>query len=130
MPHAAKRIREAIEEIQMKHSFSFALMLVLFAVPAFAGKKPTTVLIPENMQVGSTQISAGQYKLTWTGSGSSVEATLLQNKRPVVTFPAKLVEGKNNPSVETFNQGGAAVLDAIHTDKFSLVLEGAPQSGQ
>jgi hypothetical protein len=40
MPHAAKGIREAIEEIQMKRSLGFALMLVLFAVPAFAGNKP------------------------------------------------------------------------------------------
>ena len=30
----------------MKRSFGFALMLVLFAAPAFAGNKPSTVDIP------------------------------------------------------------------------------------
>src|SRR5208282_2828066 len=107
MPHAAKGIREATEEIQMKRSFGFALMLVLFAAPAFAGNKPTTVVIPGNVQVGSTQLSAGQYELTWTGSGSKVQASLVQDKKTVVTFSAKMVEEKNNPGVETGRQGGA-----------------------
>jgi hypothetical protein len=130
MPHAAKRIREAIEEIQMKRSFGFALMLVLFAAPAFAGNKPATVDIPQNVQVGSTQLPAGHYELTWTGSGSSVQASLLQNKKTVVTFSAKMVEGKNDPGVETDTQGGASILDVIRTSRFSLTLNGTSQSGQ
>jgi hypothetical protein len=114
----------------MKRSFGFALLLVLFAVPAFAGNKAPIVDIPQNVQVGSTQIPAGQYELTWTGSGSNVQATLLLDKKTVVTFSAKMVEGKNNPGVETNSQGGATILDVIHTSKFSLTLSGAPQSGQ
>jgi hypothetical protein len=114
----------------MKCSFGFALMLVLFAVPAFAGNKPTTVVIPGNVQVGSTQLPAGQYELTWTGSGSKVQAMLLQNQKTVITFSAKIVEGKNDPGVETDTQGGSAILDVIRTSKFSLILDGAPQSGQ
>ncbi|MDR3799188.1 MAG: hypothetical protein P4K93_13615 [Terracidiphilus sp.] len=114
----------------MKRSFGFALMLVLFAVPAFAGNKAPTVVIPGNVQVGSTQLPAGQYELTWTGSGSKVQATLLQDKKTVVTFSAKMVEGKNDPGVETNSQGGALILDVIRTNKFSLILDGGPQSGQ
>jgi hypothetical protein len=74
MPHAAKRIREAIEEIEMKRFFGIALTLVLFAAPAFASKKPPTVTIPAAVQVGSTQVPAGDYTLAWTGSGSNVQA--------------------------------------------------------
>ena len=59
MPHAAKRIREALEEIEMKRFFGIALTLVLFAAPAFASKKPPTVTIPAAVQVGSTQLPAG-----------------------------------------------------------------------
>jgi hypothetical protein len=130
MPYAANRIREAIEEIHMKRSFSFALMLVLFAAPVFAGNKTPTVVIPVNVQVGSAQLPAGDYKLTWTGSGSNVQATLTQNQKAVITFSAKLVEGKTAPSVETDTHGATAILDVIHTDNFSLILEGTPQSGQ
>jgi hypothetical protein len=48
----------------MKRSFNFALMLVLFAAPAFAGSKHTTVDIPEKVQIGSAQVAAGQYELS------------------------------------------------------------------
>jgi hypothetical protein len=54
----------------------------------------------------------------------------VQNKKTVVTFSAKMVEGKNNAGVETNRQGGTTILDVINTGKFSLILEGAPQSGQ
>ncbi len=105
-------------------------MLVLFAVPAFAGSKATTVTIPSNVQVGSTQLPAGDYKLTWTGSGANVQATLLKNEKAVITFSAKMVQGKSDPGVETYTQGGASTLLVIHTNNFSLDLENAPQSGQ
>ena len=130
MPHAAKGIREAIAEIQMKRSLGFALMLVLFAVPAFAGSRTPTVDIPMNVQVGSAQVPAGQYELTWTGSGSNVQASLVQDKKTVVTFSARMVEGKKNAGVETDRQGETSILDVINTSKFSLILDGAPQSGQ
>jgi len=114
----------------MKRFFGFALTLVLFAAPAFASKKPQTVTIPETVQVGSTQLPAGDYKLTRTGSGSNVQVTLTQNEKAVVTFSARAVEGKNNPGVTTENQGGVVVLEAIQLNSVSLVLEGAPRSGQ
>ena len=114
----------------MKRFFGFALMLVLFAVPAFAGKKAQTVIFTTAVQVGSTQLPAGNYKLTWTGSGPSVQATLLQGQKAVVTFSARLVAGKTNPGMETNTHDGVAALDTIHLSNVSLVLEGAPQSGQ
>jgi hypothetical protein len=130
MPHAAKRIREAIEEIEMKRFFGIALTLVLFAAPAFASKKPPTVTIPATVQVGSMQVPAGDYTLTWTGSGSNVQATLAQRGKTVVAFPATAVEGKNNPGVETHAQGAVQVLDRIQLDNVTLVLGSAPHSGQ
>ena len=114
----------------MKRSFGFALMLVLFAVPAFAGNKTPTVNIPQNVQIGSTQLPAGQYELTWTGSGSNVQATLAQRGRTVVSFPATAVEGKSNQGVETHAQGGVQVLDRIQLNNVTLILGGTPHSGQ
>lgn len=114
----------------MKRSLGFALMLILFAVPAFAGNRTPTVDIPMDVQVGSTQIPAGQYQLTWTGSEPNVQATLLQNKKTVVTFSAKMVEGKNISGVETDTEGATTILNAINTGKFRLTLDGSSQSGQ
>jgi hypothetical protein len=130
MPHAAERMRKAMEEIQMKRFFGFALTLVLFAAPAFASKKPPTVTIPATVQVGSTQVPAGDYTLTWTGSGSNVQATLALKGKTVVAFSARAVEGKNNQGVETHTQGKVEVLDRIQLSDVTLILAGAPQSGQ
>ena len=123
-------IREATEEIHMKRFFGFALTLVLFAAPAFAGTKPQTVTIPKNVQVGSTQLPAGDYKLMLTGSGSNVQVTLTQNEKAVVTFSAKAIAGKYEPAVETMNENGVNVLEIIQLRTVSLVLESASHSGQ
>jgi hypothetical protein len=132
MPDATGRIREAIEENHMKRFFGFALMLVLFSAAAFAANsnKPQTVTIPETVQVGSTQVPAGDYKLTWTGEGSDVQATLAQNNKAVVTFSAKAITGKNSPGIETDSKGGVSVLQSIQLSSLSLVLEGSTSSGQ
>jgi hypothetical protein len=115
----------------MNRFFGFALMLVLFTAPAFAANnKPQTVTIDETVQVGSTQVPAGDYKLTWTGAGPDVQATLAQNNKAVVTFSAKAVAGKNSPGVDTETKGGVTVLESIQLSKLSLVLEGATNSGQ
>ena len=63
MPHAAKGIREAIEEIQMKRSFGFALCSFSLLRQRLPATNPNR-RIPQNVQVGSTQIPAGQYELT------------------------------------------------------------------
>ena len=109
----------------------FASMLVLFAAPVFgAGNKPQTVIIPENVQVGSTQLAAGTYKLAFTGTGSDVQVILTQAGKTVLTFAAKAVEQKNNPGVDLITNAGVTTLEAINLDKVSLQLEGAPHPGQ
>jgi hypothetical protein len=130
MPHATEKMREAFEEIQMKRFFGFALLLVLSAAPAFgSSKKPQTVIIPETVQVGSTQLPAGTYKLAWTGSESDVQVTLAQAGKTVITFAAKTVEQKNNPGVDLNTNAGVVSLERIHLDNVSLQLEGAPHPG-
>jgi hypothetical protein len=114
----------------MKRSFGFALMVVLFAAPAFGGKKPQTVVFPQKVLVGSTQLPAGTYKLTYTGSGSDVQVTLTQNEKSVLTFPAKVVEGKNNAGLTTDSRGGSDTLVSIELDDATLELQTAAQSGQ
>ena len=115
----------------MNRFAAFASMLVLFAAPAFgAGNKPQTVIIPENVQVGSTQLAAGTYKLAFTGTGSDVQVTLTQAGKTLLTFAAKAVEQKNNPGVDLITNAGVTTLEAINLDKVSLQLEGAPHPGQ
>jgi hypothetical protein len=114
----------------MKRFLGIALTLALLAAPAFAGKRNPTVTIPETVQVGSTTIPAGDYKITWTGSGPSVQVTLLQKEKTVATFSARAITGKNIAGVSTDKQGGVVILQAIQLNDLSLVLEDSTHSGQ
>ena len=115
----------------MSRLAAFASMLVLLAAPVFgAGNKPQTVIIPQAVQVGSTQLAAGTYKLAFTGTGSDVQVTLTQAGKTVLTFAAKAVEQKNNPGVDLITNAGVTTLEAINLDKVSLQLEGATHPGQ
>jgi hypothetical protein len=116
----------------MKRFASFASMLVLAAAPVFAaGPKPQTVIIPDNVQVGSTQLLAGTYKLAYTGTGADVQVTLTEGKKTILTFAAKAVEQKNlNPGVDVITNAGVTSLEAINLDKVSLQLVNAPHPGQ
>ena len=125
-----KFIREAIEETYMKQSFHFALMLALLTAPAFAGQKSQTVTIPENVVVGTTQVVAGDYKLTYTGAGPDVQVTLSQIKKAPITFSAKTVAGKFTPGVLTETQGKVVALESIQLKDINLVVDTAPHAGQ
>jgi hypothetical protein len=113
----------AVEEKIMKRLFGAILACALFAVPAMAAKNSQTVTIPTTVQVGSTVLPAGDYKVSWTGSGDSAQVTIAKKGVAPVTVPAKVVEQKNDHSgVSTGTQDGKAVLQTILLSGVKLVL--------
>lgn len=122
---------EAFEEKHMKRFFGFALMLVLLSVPAFAAKNSQNVSITDPIKVGSTQLPAGDYKVSWTGTGSSVQVTIEEKGKASVTVPAKIVEAKNgHVALLTNSVGGANVLETIQLNNLSIIFAGATASGE
>jgi hypothetical protein len=115
----------------MKRFFGFAMMLTLLVAPAFAGKNSQTVNFPTAMKVGSADVTPGDYNVTWTGSGTEVQVTLIRNRKVIVTLPAKLVEQNNkNEGLDMNTQGGVQTLQAIRLRNMSLILESTtPSSG-
>ena len=114
----------------MKRFLGYAAMLALVSAPAFAAKNSDTVNISEPVTVGTTTLPAAEYRVSWTGTGSSAQVTLAHGKS-VVTLPAKLVDQKNNVnSVLTESKNGANVLEGINLNKVSLVFTSSPNSGQ
>lgn len=67
---------------------AFTLSLGTFAKDRNEGKFSLT----EPAQIGSTQLKAGDYKVTWEGTGADVQVKILQGKNVVATASAKLVD--------------------------------------
>jgi hypothetical protein len=114
----------------MKQAPVFALMLALASIPAFAAKRNPTINIPEDVEIGSTLIPAGDYSLAITGAGPEVQVTLTKDKKSVASFAAKEVQVKGLTSISADSSGKVPVLEAIQLHDLSLVLEDAPHSGQ
>jgi hypothetical protein len=114
----------------MKRFFGYAAMLALLSVPAFAAKNSESITISEPVTVGTTQLPAADYRVTWTGTGSTAQVTLAHGKS-TITLPAKLVEQKNNQSsVLTESKGGSNILEGLNLSKVSLTFSASPASGQ
>ena len=69
---------------------------LLFATIAFAGEK-ASVKVYEEVKVNGKTLPAGQYELTWEGSGSNVQVSVQKGKETVATFPAQLEASKSAP---------------------------------
>jgi hypothetical protein len=96
----------------MKGLFTFAAMLALLVPPVFAAKT-TTVTISQAVTAGSTQIAAGDYKVSYEGSGSAVKVTLSKSGTAPIVLNAKLLPDKGTGEVSVGTDNGARVLQQI-----------------
>jgi len=111
----------------MKRFASLILLSTLIATTAFAATSGSgKIRLDSAVKVGTTELPAGDYKVTWTGSGASTQVTLTQGKT-TATAPAQLVEvQRKNDAVSTKNENGARVLTEIQFRNQTLVLQNAP----
>jgi hypothetical protein len=69
----------------------FAAIVTLLPLSAFAAQKNGgKITLFEPATVGSTRLDPGTYKVEWTGTGSAVQVSFLQNKKTVATTTAEL----------------------------------------
>jgi hypothetical protein len=105
-------------------------MLALVSAPAFAAKNTEKINIGHPVTVGTTQLPAAEYKVTWNGIGSNAQVTLTHGNS-VVTLPATVVEQKHNiNTVRTDDKGPASILLGIDLSKVSVEFTSSPSSGQ
>ena len=105
-------------------------MLALVCAPALAAKNSENVTLSHSVTVGTTQLPAAVYKVTWNGTGSTAQVTLTHGTS-VVTLPAKIVEGKNDSnSARIENKGRASILLGFYLHKVSVEFTPTPSSGQ
>jgi hypothetical protein len=121
-------------EMQMKRIATVKpgviLLTVLTAsIPGFAANTGSTSLhLSTSTKVGSNNLPAGDYKITWTdsdASSSDTEVSFVQGRKVVATAPAKLVHVKNDTtSLQTNTEpDGIAVLEEIHLAHVNLSFD-------
>jgi hypothetical protein len=115
----------------MKSFLRLSLLACLAVAPAYAAKNSEVVNFATPVKVGSTQFAPGSVTVTWTGTGSNAQLTLVQKGVSPITVPAKLVEEKHErPTVTTDSRTGVAVLETIELKHIKLSVESATSSGQ
>src|SRR5215467_13499796 len=82
----------------MKYPKYFAVIAVFFLITTaglFADSKTKdrgSMNLANSVQIGSTQVSPGDYKVEWSGTGDNVQVNILKGKDVVATTEGKLVE--------------------------------------
>jgi hypothetical protein len=79
----------------MKTSYFAAVLsltcLLGFGGSAYAARDNTrSIEIFDSVQLGTTELKPGNYKVEWQGSGPAVEVSFLRNGKTVVTVPGTL----------------------------------------
>lgn len=100
---------------------------LLFAAGAFAGngnKKP--LHLPEAVTIEGKQLPAGDYKISWSGTGPDVKVDILKGKETVASFSARIVAipapNRQDGYSATAAQDGSHSLNTVFFsgDKFDL----------
>lgn len=72
------------------------IALIGFSASGWAGDKMKANLkIYEPVHLGSSQLAPGDYKMTWTESGSHAEVTFSQGKNVIATVPAQVTQARS-----------------------------------
>src|SRR5271165_3256141 len=111
----------------MKRFACSIVLSTLIATAAFAADSGSgKIRLDSAVKVGSTELPAGEYKVTWTGSGDNAQVTLKQGKT-TATAPAQVVEvRRKSDAFSTKNENGSRELTEIQFHNQTLVLQNAP----
>jgi hypothetical protein len=94
-----------------------AVLISSMSLNAFAkDKNETRVTFSEKVQVGSTEVKPGTYKLQWEGNGPDVQVKVVSGKDVVATVPAKLVSNpaaKSGDAIQTRDDANVRQLEKV-----------------
>jgi len=116
----------------MKRFSSLLILSTLLAAAAFAADGGSgKVNLDSAVKVGSTELPAGTYKVTWTGSGDNAQVTLKQGKTSASTTAQVVEVRRNSDAIATKNENGSRILTEIQFRDTTLVLHPTQvQAGQ
>jgi hypothetical protein len=94
---------------------TFSLLLAAAGVAGETNKGKLHVA--ENVTIGGKQLSAGDYQLEWTGTGSTVELSISSGKETVAKIPAQILPLKVAIAHNAYSTDSAAGTKTV-TDIF------------
>jgi len=110
----------------MKKTLLILTLSALTSVAALAADGATgKIRLATPVKVGSVELPAGDYRVSWTGTGDNAQVNLKQGNVSATTS-AKVVDVKHfNDAVVTKSDNGARVLTEIQFQAKTLVLNQA-----
>ena len=106
------------------------VLLALVSLSSWASDKMRgNIRLSNSVNVGSSQLPAGEYTIKWSGTGPSVEVTFVQAGKVTATVPAQLEDvrsGYQGLAVEIDNSTNMLTKIAFPKRAFSF---GRPAEG-
>ncbi len=107
---------------------SLALLLSTSLFAASSG----SLHLSQSVQLNGTEIKPGDYKVTWEGTGSDVNVSILQGRNVVAKAPAQMKDlGSkfgSDAAVVAKHDGGTSTLTGLRFGGKSVAIEFADQA--
>lgn len=103
-----------------------AVAIMTSVANAKGSKDSEHVTLTDPVTVGGTQLKAGDYRVTWEGTGPVVQVTFTRNGKLAITTPARLVseESPYDGALQMKTMSGdVKVLEGIQWKKKALVFD-------
>ena len=111
----------------MKTFSSLLILSTVLTVTAFAADTGSgKIHLFDTVKIGSTELPAGDYKVTWNGTGDNAQVTLKQGKNVTETTAQVIQQHRKNDGVATKDENGARVLTEIQFRETTLVIQPGP----
>lgn len=111
----------------MKRLSSLLILSTMISITAFAAEGGSgKIHLDSAVKVGSTELPAGDYKVTWTGSGDNAQVTIKQGKTAASTTAQVVEVRRNGDAFATKTENGSRVLTEIQFRDTTLMLHEAP----
>ena len=115
----------------MKRLLVWFTLFTFMGVAAFAAENGSgKIRLDSAVKVGSVELPAGEYKVTWTGSGDNTRVTLKQGKVTATTTAKLVSEQRRNDAVVTKSENGSRVLTQIQFRDATLLINGTPSTSE
>jgi hypothetical protein len=88
-------------------------LTLLFPLGALARDNKHSVDIIDAVQVGSTQLKPGNYKVEWQGTGPVVQVSFQHNGETVVTLPATLKTNDDQVTQDSIETRGSSADEKV-----------------